>query len=308
MINCAIIGCGNIAGGYDNPDDDKIRTHAKAFQRHSRCHLVGVCDSDLDKANYFAKLWDASFATVDPVELLDRCKPDLLSICTPTNTHEEFFQLACRKHIAHVWLEKPAAGSLGAVERMLELANATENQVWVNYFRRYDPGFIAIKARLPELGKIQHVRALYTKGLRHNGSHLIDLLLWYFGEITKIKVNEILDDTEFPSVSARLQTETADVDLVALDYKAYEMFELDILGESGRVRVIDGGQKIISERVVESKYYNGYRNLAVYEVHTGTYTTFMKNGLSRGLKGKLMPGLLEEIAIQKVLDSIRVNP
>ncbi len=307
MLNCAIIGCGNIAGGYDTPDDDQIRTHAKAFQQHSGCHLVGVCDSDLGKAIKFAQIWGVPFATVDPAEFLARCKPDILSICTPTHTHEELFQLACAHHVKRVWLEKPAAGSLVAVERMLSLAASTKLQVWVNYFRRYDPGFIEIKSRLPKLGKIQHVRVLYTKGLHHNGSHVVDLLLWYFGEITEININEVLNDPDFPSISAKLKTATADIDLVALDYKAYEMFEVDILGETGRIRVIDGGQKIIFESVVEGKYYQGYHNLAVAEVHAGTYGRFMEKGLLRALAGKTMPGLLDELAIQKVLDRIQVN-
>ena len=34
VFKCGIIGCGNIAGGYDSPNNKKIRTHAHAFLKN----------------------------------------------------------------------------------------------------------------------------------------------------------------------------------------------------------------------------------------------------------------------------------
>lgn len=30
-VKCAIVGCGQIAGSYDTPEGDSVRTHAKAI-------------------------------------------------------------------------------------------------------------------------------------------------------------------------------------------------------------------------------------------------------------------------------------
>lgn len=302
MVDCAIIGCGRIAGGYDDPSDDRVRTHAKAFVRHAACRLVGVCDADELVARSFADTWGVPLAYTDPHELLDACRPQVLSICTPTDSHESLLAMACDAGIPTVWLEKPAAMSTAAVMRLQAAVAVSGTKVWVNYFRRYDAGFLWAKQLLDEVAPLRNVRAIYTKGLRHNGSHMFDLIHWYFGPIEEIVLQEVLFDAEFPAASARLRTPTTPIDMVALDHWDYELFELDVIGARGRIVVKDGGQKIVSERVVEARYYSGYRNLAPQSVHTDTYGAFMLAGLDRGLRGDPMPGLAEELAIHTVLD------
>jgi predicted dehydrogenase len=301
-----IIGCGKIAGGYDNPKDEKVRTHVKAYINNSNCELVGVCDSDFEISRKFSDVWKVPFYTTNPTQLLKKCKPDIVSICSPTETHEELFSLACLERIPNIWLEKPAADSLEVVLRMESLAASSNSNVWINYFRRYDSGFQEVKSRISQLGEIRHVRALYTKGIRHNGSHILDLIIWFFGEIQSVNVNNVLKDPQFSSVSAKLTCNNIDVDLVALDYNSYEIFEMDIIGDFGRIRIIDGGQKIIFEKVTKDKYYEGYKNLDVNKVHTGTYEKFMAEGLSMALKGEKMPSFENEIAIQEVLKKFNV--
>lgn len=302
MVDCAIIGCGRIAGGYDNPEDDRVRTHAKAFQRHAACRLVGVCDSDAAVAQRFASTWRVPRVYSDPLTLIDACRPRILSICSPTDSHESLLGVACDRGVSHVWLEKPAAASTEAVSRLQAMVAASETEVWVNYFRRYDAGFLRAKQLLDVIAPIRNVRAIYTKGLRHNGSHMIDLIHWFFGPVEEIALHEVFPDGMYPAASAHLLTSKAPIDLVALDYRDYELFELDVLGAGGRITVKDGGQQIFVEGVVDSKYYHGYRNLETQFVHTETYRTFMLAGLDRGLRGDVMPGLADELAIQKVLD------
>lgn len=210
--------------------------------------------------------------------------------------------MACDAAVPRVWLEKPAAMSTAAVARLQGIAAGSGTEVWVNYFRRYDAGFLRAKQLLDEIAPLRNVRAIYTKGLRHNGSHMIDLIHWFFGPIKEIVLQKVLVDAEFPAATARLLTPTVPIDLVALDYREYELFELDVLGARGRITVKDGGQQIITDRVIDAKYYRGYRNLATQSVHTGTYATFMLAGLNRGLRGDSMPSLADELEIHTVMD------
>ena len=304
MNRCAIIGCGMIAGGYDNTDDSKIRTHAKAYINSPNCTLVGVSDYNENIASDFSKKWSVPFYSNDPNELLKQTRPDILSICTPTESHEEIFNLACSMGIKNIWLEKPAAQSIDAVRRMEALAKKSDTNVWINYFRRYDPGFHMVKSRIKELGKIRNVQAVYTKGTRHNGSHILDIILWLFGEVTYVRVKEVLNDSHYESISAQLKTDVANIELVALDYNAYELFELDILADKGRIRIIDGGQNISFESVVKDKYYKGYKNLSVEKVHKGSYEMFMANGLSMALNGEEMPGFKNEMKLHLLLNKL----
>lgn len=307
MVDCAIIGCGLIAGGYDTVESELIRTHAKAFYRHPDCRLVAVIDSDPVIARSFAKKWGADNYGTDAESILKESHPRLVSICTPISFHEESFNIALDSGAKIIWLEKPAAKDENALCRMVEKAQEHMLTIWINYFRRYDPGFWQVVRDLPNLGYIQHVRGIYTKGLRHNGSHMLDLLLWFFGAVKEIEDVSVLADPDYPTVSARLIMEKAVVELIGLDYHSYELFELDIIGKNGRIRIIDGGQHIVFEGTTEGKYYEGYRNLAETKIHEGTYGLFMLNGLERGLAGEPMPGFENEMMIQDLIDRVSLQ-
>lgn len=301
MVDCAIVGCGQIAGGYDFANDQFVRTHAKAITQNEHCKLIAVCDIDSQVAKEFSTKWKIDKSYINLEAMLCENEIDLLSICTPTEFHEEMFSIACRNRVKTIWLEKPMASSKDAVLRMKELADKTGVNVWVNYFRRYDPGLQKVKQLIDSVGEIKHVRALYTKGLRHNGSHMLDLIHWFFGKVVAVRNPSVVEDDSFPSLSAILETERAAVQLVALDYHDYEMFELEVIGNNERIIIKDGGQSIEISKVVSSKYYDGYRNLSVNEIHDSTYGQFMSYGLASGLANKEMPGIDNEKVIQNTI-------
>lgn len=291
-----------IAGGYDTPGNAFVRTHAKAFVDHPNCELVAVADADIEKAKEFADIWKVKLFSQDYISMIVNEKPDLVSICTPTDSHEEVFTKVANLGVSKIWLEKPAAHSREAILRMIDVAKKNKTVVWINYYRRYDQGFLKVLNTLSSLKPLHHIRAIYTKGLHHNGSHMIDLLLWMFEEIENIKISSILHDNEYPTVSAFLSTIEGDIELVGLDHKNFEMFELDIIGSKGRIRIYDGGQEIVFEKVVESKYYKNYFNLDVDHVHKDSYGVFMREGLRMGLAGHPMPGFQNELKIHEILD------
>jgi hypothetical protein len=71
-------------------------------------------------------------------------------------------------------------------------------QVWekaecvlaVNYMRRFEPGAASLKKRIEsgEFGSIFKGVAWYSKGIMNNGSHFIDLLRFWLGEVTGVDV------------------------------------------------------------------------------------------------------------------------
>jgi predicted dehydrogenase len=295
---CVIIGCGKIAGGSDSVNSPFIRTHAKAYKEYSKCHLSAVCDINLKRAKRFAEKWNAPVYGTNTSEILKEVNPDIVSICTPTNCHENDFVMALQSGAKYIWLEKPAAPDVESFLRMKSKAKRFDAQVWINYYRRYDTGFHIVINALPRLKGVQIVRACYTKGLHHNGCHMIDLLLWLFGPVKNFEITSVLRDPHYPTISARLQHRNAVVDLIGLDYKNYSLFDLDILGNKGRIKIIDGGRKIQFENVINDKFYKGYKCLTLQKEHDGTYVQFMKYGLARGLSGQPMPGFKEELKIQ----------
>lgn len=302
MYQCAIVGCGAIAGGYDTPDSPLVRTHAKAFMHHPECNLAGVCDLSENIAQEFALTWGAEVSSSSFSYLLKTTQPDLVSICTQANSHKELLDLAIQAGVSYVWLEKPAAPSTAELNKMITAVSESDTQVWVNYFRHYDVGFQKVKEVLPTLGHIQHVNAFYTKGLRHNGSHLIDLLHWFFGMVTDVSPVKLASDQDYPMLDAILTAGDVPIYLKSFDHRAFELFEVDIIGTHGRIRIHDGGQQITFEGVTEGKYYTGYQNLIQKNQHSGSYSSCMGAGLTMALEGKPMPTLVNEQAINRTLD------
>lgn len=302
MYRCVIVGCGLIAGGYDTPNGSTVRTHAKAYATHPQCELVGVCDSSEFVATEFGKKWGANYTSSSFSELLSETRPSIVSICTPVESHKSLLFQALEANVQYVWLEKPAATDGEELRSMVNAAAKSNTQVWVNYQRRYDEGFKKVKNALPDLGKIQNVNAFYTKGLRHNGSHLLDLISWFFGSVEKVFPIKFNSVDSFPTFDAILQTKEAKIFLKGLNYKAFELFEIDIIGEYGRIQINDGGQKIVFESIVESKFYDGYKNLTPVSCHQTSYSLIMQSGLKMALGGEDMPCLENEIAVDKILD------
>jgi predicted dehydrogenase len=59
----------------------------------------------------------------------------------------------------------------------------------VNHMRRFDPALrkLGQDIRSGKFGSIQQVRCLYVNGLMNNGTHTVDLLRWYFGEVASVQ-------------------------------------------------------------------------------------------------------------------------
>lgn len=307
MLNCIIIGCGKIAGGYDNPSDLRVRTHAKAMSLHPNCKLLGIYDSVYNSALQFAKTWNAENIFKNLDELTNQPKIDLVSICTPTQTHEEIFESLINSSVPTIWIEKPAAISLSSALKMKKISEDKKIKVWVNYFRRYCLGLKRVKKVLDsgDIGDFEVVNAFYTKGLRNNGSHLIDLISWYFGDIVDVKSVQKIISGQYPSASFILATKKcAYLNVISLDYEKFELFELDIVGSKGRIQVLEGGRKIRVYQVAQSDNYIGYNNLVLKEEFEGGLENFMQVGLEMGLNGEKMPDLDNEINVQQVISKI----
>lgn len=306
-LNCAIVGCGKIAEGYDSPDDNKIRTHVKAYLENNDCNLVGVCDHDVNKLKDLQSRWGTVPIFNDLDLMLSSCKIDLLSICTPTEFHLESFKSAANSNIKSVWMEKPSSNDCESIQEMIEEENDKGMKVYVNYFRRYDLGFAKVKEALDDLGKVNHVIGYYSKGMKNNASHLVDLLVWLFGKASSSKLLSDLSDESYPSASFKLEFSDTNAHIFNFDYKNYEIFELDIIGSKGRIKILDGGKYIEFYEVSDSKYYVSYKNFKMREIHEGSLDIFMQKGLETILASNQMPTLQEDLYVQGLIDKILLS-
>ncbi|HEX7974913.1 MAG TPA: Gfo/Idh/MocA family oxidoreductase, partial [Anaerolineales bacterium] len=117
-------------------------------------HLVGVADPSQPAAEAVAGRLGTR-AYTDYRELLEKERPEAVSIAAPTGLHEEV-TIAALEAGAHVLVEKPIAATLEEGRRIIARARALERKLMVGHIVRFNPAIQALKQKLDagELGRI----------------------------------------------------------------------------------------------------------------------------------------------------------
>lgn len=246
-LRAAIVGCGRIAGGYDqNSSPSEVRTHAKAYQLQPMTELVAVADLDARRAHAFSAKWNVPKHYTDFREMITKEDPDIVSVCTSEETHVTILE-TCLNYpgIRAVWCEKPLADNVDDATAIVKAYESKGVVLAVNYQRRWDVEMQRIKQsiRSGEFGTIQKVVVYYTKGICHNGSHAVDLILDWLGYPDSIQslASHVDFLAEDPTVDAHLVFDDTHVYLLGLDEGQYSIFEIDVLGTLLRVKITKSG-------------------------------------------------------------------
>ena len=263
----ALVGCGKIGTEFaDDPRVAGIYTHAGAYSACSNTELVAVCDADATKAARCGERWNVSAVYTDIDRLLEEQQPEIISVCTPDETHAEILITALQSAgLRAVLAEKPLALDMHQAQDVVQLAEERGVLLAVNYSRRYSTGHWQLREMIQSggIGAIQKVSGLYTKGVRHNGSHWFDLARWLIGEVTAVQgFNPRSDLDRDPTLDVWLMFESkASGFLQGCSADAFSVFEMDIIGTQGRLRLIDSGHRVECFTVADSPYYSGYTAL-----------------------------------------------
>ncbi len=124
------------------------RHHARILADHPEVELVGVVDSDLDRAGEIAAK-HGSRAFSDPRDLIDSV--DAVSIAVPTILHETVAAPFLNRGIATL-IEKPLATDAEAGRRLVELARDRGAILQVGHIERFNPIWTSIE-RIPHRPK-----------------------------------------------------------------------------------------------------------------------------------------------------------
>jgi len=158
----------------------------------------------------------------------------------------------------------------------------------VNYLRRWAPLAGDLReAANGAIGDVQAVTARYTKGLLNNGTHHLDLLAMAFGPPVAVRALGTFDDgrTEDRTVEAELtftqEGRSFAARLLGADYRAFQVFELEVLGTAGRLRMLDGGRTVERQAVVADADFAGYRLLGPTTSSDGGLGVAMEAALSQ---------------------------
>ncbi|WP_276620280.1 Gfo/Idh/MocA family protein [Syntrophomonas wolfei] len=273
IYNVLIIGAGKIGAFFDQPGSENILTHAHAFAAHPGFQLAGFVDSDTGQAQKAASIWGGEyFNNLD--EALHKYRVDVVCLAVPDEYHYPYLQELAHRNINIIFAEKPLTKTLPEAREIKQRYSSLPISVQLNYSRRFVPEIITLRNNIRDglYGRYLSGTGYYGKGLLHNGSHLLDLLLSLLGDVSDCRLTGVINDfyDDDPSVSAVLtMAEGTPFFLQSIDCRAYTIFEMDLLFERRRVRLIDSGFVIEEYEIRESPLFAGYRNpLVVSEQRT----------------------------------------
>lgn len=146
MMKAAILGTGFIA-----------EFHAVGYDALEDVTLCAVCDVDEERAQALASRFGCAWYT-DARTLLEREKPDLVSICLPNFLHAEYGCMAMEAG-AHVLCEKPLALTMEECEQLRDTAQQTGRVFMTGQVLRWWPEYTVIAQEIRRMGTPLYMQA-----------------------------------------------------------------------------------------------------------------------------------------------------
>ncbi len=288
-----IIGCGAIAGGYDQEDIEgpNILTHAKAFKSHAGFDLAGCLDADLKTAQDFADIWGVEAAYESLEQAMRDRNFDIVSICTPASSHELYLRQLQNYNVRFIFCEKPIADNLKTAR---EMAAFYPDNMAVNYIRRFDPEIRQLAKDIQDnkYGGFISGKAHYNKGLYNNGSHMTDLIHMLLGPVMVKATSGIIYDfwPDDPTISAKLETKNSGpIDLIGSDMRTGMIFDLELIFDQAIISLTDfsqtlaikpqNGPKKITKTVQNREMFNAVSNIYDHLTQGAALQSKARNGL-----------------------------
>lgn len=142
-LKAAVIGVGSMG-----------QHHARVYTELKQTTLVGVADALPETAQRIGGKYGVP-AYSDYRELLERERPDIVTVAAPTQEHS-IVATAALEAGCHVLVEKPIAATLAEGEALIARAAALKRKLMVGHIVRFSPSIQALKQHLDagELGRV----------------------------------------------------------------------------------------------------------------------------------------------------------
>ncbi len=256
VYKAAVIGLGRIASTID----DEVTgsnwilpfSHMGSYREVPEVEVVAASDLHAEQLADFGKRYEMDERQLysDYREMLERERPDIVSICTNAKHRHGVVMDIARMNVGVkvIWAEKPLAISLADADEMVAACRAAGITLAVNNLRRWHPWFVMARKLIDDgvLGTIQTIHS-YQRGTWSNNSHMVDLVRymaggdgqidWVFGEMESDAAAESDDDTRgvgFWRMKNGAYGHLRTVETGLVD-------ELDVIGSNGRIRATNNG-------------------------------------------------------------------
>lgn len=246
----AIIGCGMIAGLYEDFNAPYTYSHAKAYLKHDAFGKLAFCSNELEGAVSLAeKAGGEVYGSVESI--LASFHPDVVSVCIPDNFHYQVIKLLMLSPYAPsvIFAEKPVCTSRTELADLSKLQNISRSKIIVNHSRRFDTAHQKIKNLLArgDLGAPLRIHVDYYGGWRHLGVHIVDTLQYFFDSDLELERLEYFCESKYgddPTLNVKGRIASATVTLMGHLEAYYQILDMNILCERGQVKLSDFGKNI----------------------------------------------------------------
>lgn len=287
--NACVIGCGRIGFGFDkDPKRKYVSTHTAAYSSVREVQLVAVCDLDKNKVRECCARWKIPHGYLDMVEMLKEERIDILSICTPPQTHYAILKRAVDFPLRAIFCEKPLADNLKDAKEMVELCKKKKIILQIDHQRRFDPLHIKLREAIlnKKFGAVQQANFYYTAGIKNTGSHMFDILRFFFGEAEWLKAifskNKSHKEND-PNLDGIIKFSNGLlVTFQSCDVKKYLIFEMDCFLEQARFVIKDSGLSLDFYKAKKSRNFSGYNEL--YRLRPPFSTRYKRNSLVNAVR------------------------
>ncbi len=180
------------------------------FQTRPETEVIAVCSGRMERARETAQRFGISNAFDDYRELLKLPDLDLVSVVAPPYLHYPM-TMAALEAGKHILCEKPMAMNITEARQMLRAAETRGLIHMIDHEFRFQPGRALMKELIDEgyLGEVFNIQITMFRGSRGDiagrapwgwlsqrekgggfmgavGSHYIDSLRWWFGDIAAV--------------------------------------------------------------------------------------------------------------------------
>jgi len=267
MIRVAVSGLGKMGSGYDKDNLGPPLSHIGAIMAMDGMLLTAAFDPSAQVRKNTASQWTELKKTVlrEDLAQLESKEADVIVICSPTPTHYKQALVAISKEPKIIVLEKPASCSIQETKTIIDLAEKQNIQIRVNFHRRFDPQLINFQTQMPGIPEL--VIARYTKGLYNYGSHMVDLMINWFGLPQSVQSFSSLGAGTDPNLSFVCNFDSGlSFVFTGIDNLNYDQFEADFFFSNTRLELANGGVEKRYYLPTDDLYYKGYRQLQAHNL------------------------------------------
>ena len=244
----ALIGLGRIASTIsDEIEDDPgfllPYGHMASYREVPEVEVVAGADPYVEQRDAFQQRWGVERLYADYHEMLERERPDIVSVATPARARAPIVLDCARAGVRAIWAEKPMAFSLADADSMIEVCAANNVALAIGCHRRWDVFWNRMREMTHDgsIGRPLQVNAFLHGGLSEPGVHMIDLVLyqaggkveWVFGEMASDERAATDDDLEG---NGYLAFDNGVRAFVRLWGSTAAELDVEVVGETGRLR------------------------------------------------------------------------